>query len=301
MQIIMEKVIKKIKEAIEKAWQYKLLLGTKFIEALGVLMLVYELVSLIFKPEYLGKDNVRIWIFIILALLSVGYALYSVFHKKDKLKICINKRTDMTIEKGDVLKANGMRIIPVNEYFDTHLGDGIIKETSIHGQFLSQFKYRIYEMRKMIDEQLSRLEPLPSNRERTMVDGLPQKRYPLGTCIRVVIDGQYYLLVAVTRFNSNEHVETSAEEYPEVIRKLFNGIEQLHDGNAVYLPLIGSGIAGYDLTNMQMLNTIVQAAHNANRLSLTNGLFLYLYDDKQIDSINLNVIKYLYDRWVTLK
>lgn len=290
-----------MKKVIETIWQYKLLLGTKFMEALGVLMLLYELFSLIFKPEYLEKSCVKLGVFIFIVLLSVGYALRSIFWKKRDLTICINKRTQMTIEKGDVFNANGLKVIPVNEYFDTHLGEGIIKESSIHGQFLSRYKERIPELRKMIDEQLSRFDPLPSNRNRNMVGGLPQKRYPLGTCIRVAVDGQYYMLVAITRFNSNEHVESSAEEYPEVIRKFFNGIEQLNDGNAVYMPLVGSGISGYELTNMQILNTIVQAAHNANRLSLTNGLFLYLYDDKQIDSINLNVIKYLYDRWVTLK
>ena len=207
----------------------------------------------------------------------------------------------MTIEKGDIFNAAGMKVIPVNEYFDTHLGDGIINETSIHGQFLTQYKNRVSELQEMINKQLSHFRSLPSDRKRDLVEGLPQERYPLGTCIRLAIDNQYYLLVAITRFNINEHVEASAEEYPEIIRKMYNGIEQLNDGNAVYMPLVGSGISGYELTNMQMLNTIVQAAHNTNRLSLTNGLFLYLYDDKQIDSINLNVIKYLYDRWITLK
>lgn len=291
----MEKVIKTI-------WQYKLLLGTKFMNALGVLMLLYELFSLIFKPEYLEKCFVKYGLFTFLFLLSVGYALYSVFHKKRFLKICINKKTKMTIKEGNIFDANGMKVIPVNEYFDTHLGDGIIAKSSIHGQFLNKYKDQISSLRKIIDEQLSKYYvPLPSNRNRTMVDNLPQKRYPLGTCVRIIIDNQCYLWVAMTRFNSFEHVDVSVEEFPEVIRKMFNGIEQLHDGNAVYLPLVGSGISGYGLTNMQILNTIVQAAHNSNNLSLTNGLYLYLYDEKQINSINLNVIKYLYDRWVTLK
>lgn len=289
-----------MKKIIETIWQYKLLLGTKFMEALGVLMLLYELFSLI-KPDCLEKSCVKLGVFIFIVLLSVGYALCSIFCKKKDLTICINKRTQMTIKKGNIFNANGMKVIPVNEYFDTHLGDGIINKSSIHGQFLDKYKDHISSLRKMIDEQLANYEPLRSNRTRTMVGNLPQKRYPLGTCVRIIIDNQCYLWVATTRFNSNEHVEVSAEEFPEVIRKMFNGIEQLHDGNAVFLPLVGSGISGYELTNMQILNTIVQAAHNANRLSLTNGLYLYLYDDKQIDSINLNVIKYLYDRWITLK
>lgn len=293
--------MKNIKMILNTLWQYKLLLGTKFMEALGVLMLIYELLSLIFTPSILENVYVRLCLFIILALMSIVYALFSILHKKEFLTIRINKRTEMTIEKGNILKAKGMIVIPVNEFFDTHLGDGIINETSIHGQFLSQYKDKISEIRNTIDEQLSKIEPLPSNRIRTMVAELPQNRYPLGTCVRLLFDNQSYILVATTRFNSNEHVDVSAEEFPEVIRKMFNGIEQLHNGNSVYLPLVGSGISGYELTNMQILNTIVQAAHNANRLSLTNGLYLYLYNDKQMDSINLNIIKYLYDRWITLK
>ena len=229
------------------------------------------------------------------------YAWCSLFRKKEALTIDINKRTRLKIEKGNIMDANGIRVIPVNEYFDTHLGDGIIKESSLHGQLLSKYTDRISELRKLIDEQLGKMEPLPSNRVRTLVSGLPQKRYPLGTCVRLFLDSDCYLLVATTRFNANEHVDVSAEEFPEVIRKMFNGIEQLHDGNAVYVPLVGSGISGYELSNMQILNTIVQAAHNASRLSLTNGLYLYIYSDEQMDSINLSIIKYLYNRWITLK
>ena len=298
----MEKVIKKIKDTSEKAWQYKLLIGTKFIEALGLLMLIYELLSLIDSWDaLLTTKKLRIWIFIAIIVISFGYAWLSLFKKRKTLTIDINNRTQMTIEKGNIMKADGVKVIPVNEYFDTHLGDGIIKETSLHGQLLSMYNNRVHELRDCIDKQLRNIEPLPSNRIRSMVDGLPQNRYPLGTCVRITIDGSCFLLVATTRFNANEHVEVSAEEFPEIMRKMFNGIEQLHNGDAVFIPLVGSGISGYELTNMQILNTIVQAAHNANRLSLTNGLFLYLFDDKQINSINLNVIRYLYDRWITLK
>lgn len=289
-------------KVLELFWQYKLLIGTKIIEALGVLMLIYELLSLIdCLDAFLTTRNLKVWIFIAIVFISFGYAWYSLFRKKEVLTIDINKRTQLTIEKGDIMTVNGVRVIPVNEYFDTHLGDGIIKESSLHGQLLSMYKNRISELRILIDNQLANIEPLPSNRERTLVPGLPQNRYPLGTCVRIFIDGNCYLLVATTRFDDKEHVDVSAEEFPEVIRKMFNGIELLHDGNTVYIPLVGSGISGYELTNMQILYTIVQAAHNANRLSLTNGLHLYIYNDKQMKSINLHVVEYLYNRWITLK
>ena len=134
-----------------------------------------------------------------------------------------------------------------------------------------------------------------------MVAGLPQKRYPLGTCVRFMDGGRIFNLVAVTRFNKDEHVDVSAEEYPEVIRKMYNGIENLHNGNAVYMPLVGGGISGYQLEKMQLLMSMVQAAHNANTLAIVNGMYICIYKEEEWQSINLNVIEYLYNRWKTLK
>ena len=289
-------IIKKIREI----WHYRRYISTRFLASLGFMMLIYELFKLI-SPINVILSNNSIYVFCIILLICVFYSIYGLFFPKKNITLDINKRTKLTIKQGNILDADGLKIIPVNEYFDTHLGDGIINENSIHGQFLSLYKARITELRQKIDEQLNFLAPLPIIRERTIVSGLPNNRYPLGSCVRIKIDNSSYLLIAVTRFNKYEHVEVSTEEFPEIIRKMFNGIEQLHDGMSVYLPLVGNGISGYELTDMQIIYVIVQAANMANKLSLTNGIYLYVFSKEQIKSINLNVIKYLYNRWKTLK
>lgn len=292
--------VNKIMKGINNIWQFRYYVCSKIFESLGVLMLLYELLLLI-KPIEDIITNHKTYTFVVILLVCLCYAIYGLLYPPRKIALDINKRTRFTIKQGNLMESDSVRVIPVNEYFDTHLGDGIIQKKSLHGQFLSLYEGRIDELRKEIDKQLERIEALPKNRDRTLVPNLPNKRYPLGTCIRIKDGEQLYILVAVTRFNAYEHVDVSTEEFPEVIRKMFNGIEQLHDGNSVCLPLVGSGISGYELSNMQILNTIVQAAHNANRLCLTNGLFLYIYSDEQMNSINLNIIKYLYNRWITLK
>lgn len=289
-------IIRKIREI----WHYRRYISTRFLASLGFMMLIYELLKLI-SPINVILSNNSIYVFCVILLICVFYSICSLFFPNKNITLDINKRTKLTIKKGNILDADGLKIIPVNEYFDTHLGDGIINENSIHGQFLSLYKARITELRQKIDEQLIFLAPLPNNRERTIVSGLPNNRYPLGSCVRIKIDNSSYLLIAVTRFNKYEHVEVSTEEYSEIIRKMFNGIEQLHDGMAVYLPLIGSGISGYELTDMQIIFIIAQAANLANRLSLTNGFYLYIRNSKQLKKINLIILKYLYNRWKTLK
>ena len=44
----------------------------------------------------------------------------------------------LTIKQGDLFVCNGVVLIPVNEYFDTHVGDGVINENSIHGLFINE-------------------------------------------------------------------------------------------------------------------------------------------------------------------
>lgn len=274
---------------------------TEFLASLGTLFLIWEVACLILPWLYAPSTCCKIIVGVFILLLSGLYAWYQIIRKPKSLKLEINKRTTLYIQKENLMAANGIKVIPVNEYFDTHNGDGIINPSSLHGQFLSLFDGRIEVLRQKIESQLSPIQPLPSNRQRSMVPGLPQVRYPLGTCIRITDNGNTYMLVAVTRFDQNEHVDVATEEYPEIIRKMYNGIEHLQDGNPVYLPLIGSGISGYQLTNMQILNTLVQMAHNADRLSVTKGIHICIYDDKQMDSLNLNIIEYLYNRWKTLK
>lgn len=174
----------------------------------------------------------------------------------------------------------GVKVIPVNEYFDTHLGDGIVAPNTIHGLFLKKYQGQIPKIDSMIRKALDSKEPLSgSHRERNMVKDLPQTPYPLGTCIRLTIENKMYLLVAITRFNEYEHVDLKLSEYPIVIQKLFYEMEQLSDAKPVYLPLLGGGQAGVKLTKMQLLNTIIRAGQNSE-VSIYGGVHVILYGDE---------------------
>ena len=292
----------KIVNKMKQIWSFRIIFFSSTFACLGVLMTLWEIAGFFCELDELEYGTtISIVVGLTILVVSFVYAYRKLFCKKDKLELEINKRTTLYIRKENLMSVNGVKVIPVNEYFDTHNGDGIINPSSLHGQFLSLFDGRIDELRQKVATQLAQIQPLPSNRYRTMVPGLPQVRYPLGTCIRITDNGNTYMLVAVTRFDQNEHVDVATEEYPEIIRKMYNGIEHLQDGNPVYLPLIGSGISGYQLTNMQILDTLVQMAHNADRLAVTQGIHICIYNDMQMESLNLNIIEYLYNRWKTLK
>lgn len=287
---------------MKKIWDYRNMFFSSAFACLGVIMALLEIASFFepVKSAIEGKTAKTIIGAVVIAF-SFIYAYCKLFNKKKTLVLEINNRTKLYIRKENLMSVSGMKVIPVNEYFDTHNGDGIINPSSLHGQFLSQFDGRIDELKEKIDAQLEYIQPLPSNRKRTMIPDLPQERYPLGTCIRINDNDNIYMLVAVSRFDENEHVDVAKEEYPEIIRKMYNGIDKLQNGLPVYLPLVGNGISGYQLTEMQILNTIVQMAHNADRLSVTKGIHVCIYNDEQMNCLNLNIIEYLFNRWKTLK
>ena len=287
---------------MKQIWNFRIMFFSCAFACLGVLMTLWEAIGFFCKLDELkyGKA-ISIVVGFLFIVASLVYAYCKLFCKKKTLELEVNIRTKLYVQKENLMAVNGVKVIPVNEYFDTHNGDGIINPFSLHGQFLSLFDGRIDELKQKVNSQLTHIQSLPSNRQRTMVSGLTQVRYPLGTCIRIEDNGNIYILVAVTRFDQNEHVDVKTEEYPEIVRKMYNGIEHLQDGRPVYLPLIGSGISGYQLTNMQILDTLVQMAHNADRLAVTKGIHVCIYNDEQMDSLNLNIIEYLYNRWKTLK
>lgn len=284
---------------VKNLWTYKTIVFARFLKSLGVLFSIEKLLELLDTDEYLKTHTFVLGVVLLIA--SAFWGICFLLFKKKKIRLSINKRTKLSIHYGDLFNENGIRVIPVNEYFDTHLGDGIIAPNTIHGKFLARLKPHIAELKNMIDAQLALKETLPPNRKRTLVEGLPQKRYPLGTTIRITINNQTYLLVAVTRFNANEHVEVDDSEYMGIMQKMFSSVEQLNNTQIVNIPLIGGGQAGFNYSNMQLLNMMAQAACLTDRLAVVNGINIILYNSQSIkDSINLNVIKTLFENWKIL-
>lgn len=284
---------------VKNLWAYKTIVFARFLKSLGVLFSIEKLLELLDTDEYLKTHTFVLGVVLLIA--SAFWGICFLLFKKKQIRLSINKRTKLSIHYGDLFNENGIRVIPVNEYFDTHLGDGIIAPNTIHGKFLVRLKPHITELKNMIDAQLALKETLPPNRKRTLVEGLPQKRYPLGTTIRITINNQTYLLVAVTRFNANEHVEVDDSEYMGIMQKMFSSVEQLNNTQIVNIPLIGGGQAGFNYSNMQLLNMMAQAACLTDRLAVVNGINIILYNSQSIkDSINLNVIKTLFENWKIL-
>lgn len=136
----------------KKYWEY-------FFIALAALSSVVTLLGFIFESDINWKDISLCVKFIILILIIFGCMFYACLmtSRKSKITFKFNPQFILTIEEGDLFDKKGIIVIPVNEYFDTHIGDGIISSNSIHGKFVNSiFKDRIDELNTIITDALKK-------------------------------------------------------------------------------------------------------------------------------------------------
>ena len=275
-------------------WNCKRLIAERFLAAIGILLGALELIEL-----FVDVPCEYIW-GIATLVISIIWGLW-ILRKTESATLKLNKATDIHIKYDDLFKTDGIKVIPVNEYFDTQVGDGIISPNSLHGQFIRRyFNGREDELSDKIKELLKRHNPYDRKRGRNVKLQLPENKYELGTSIRISDGTNCFILVALTRFNEYEHVDVKEEEYIPIVQKMFYYIEQLNDNRSVCVPLVGSGQSGFNRSHMQLLNSMLLAAHNSSRLALNKGLHIILHRATQWESINLNVIKHIYKTWSTI-
>ena len=91
-------------DTLKKLWQYRALVCSKFMDALGALMLLWAIID-IMVPEDDLSSGWRMGIIVLIVVACFMYALWKFFNHPASLDLEINKRTKLTIEKGDMFKA----------------------------------------------------------------------------------------------------------------------------------------------------------------------------------------------------
>ncbi len=209
-------------------------------------------------------------------------------HKKSRISIPFNPQFTLTIEKGDLFKKKGIIVIPVNEYFDTHVGDGIISPSSVHGMWINRyFKNEITRLDSVISNELASTPPkgyVPRTNGKS-------NKYELGTCIKVDEGDNTYVLMALTHFDQNNHAFLDRKEYPMVIDGLMSYLQRLQIEKPIYMPLIGSGLSRLRRSPQRILTFMVDAIDfKYAETPFPNGISIEIYD---INQVNLNKIESL--------
>lgn len=272
---------------ISKTIKFFLDLLMKYLGYIGTLVTIGVFVF----PNYFESIAQVQKIIISCILIATTIALFNLC-KKD-FTISMKKNINIEIKEKDIFEIkDGIVVIPVNEFFDTRVADGIICEKSLHGKFIKEhFGGNTEELDEAINDSLSEEEFEEVNGQRSKGK---TKSYKIGTVAKVKVknNGVIYFLLALTKFKEESKKENhraifTASNHMMAIAKLFEYIEQNSDGAKINIPLIGTGRGG-NLTAEDSLSTILNTIAINENLKLENGIdIIHQYDRKKI--LNLKI------------
>lgn len=258
--------------------------------AIAALSAAATLITALFNVECV-KDS---WFYGVIGLLIVCAAsiFYARWQTRSTKKISLNLSSELKldIEEGDLFSKKGVVCIPVNEYFDTHVGNGVIQEDSIHGMFINRyFKDRIDELKTKIEAGLSS-QPCDTHKRR--LNTCPNKKYPLGTCVDIRDGENTYVLFALTHFNDADKASVGRAEYSEVLRKLMKHLSDIAESRPVFMPLFGTGLSRLRRTPQRILYHLVDELDFDDVSRLPGGLNIVIKSLPEME-VNLTMMEYV--------
>lgn len=198
-----------------------------------------------------------------------------------------NCDTVIEILFGDLFTQDGIRVIAVSEFFDSKLGMPVSNK-SLHGIFLQKcFGGHPETFDKQVDEQLKNIK----GREVEKSEG-KSKCYPIGSTALITVNQDRYLAFALTKADPKTcKVFSNVTMMWEALDALWQRARIESNGDAVNLPLIGSGLAGLNLPTRDLLDLLILSAITETKIKqVTQRIRIVLHRDRFGD-LNLSDVK----------
>lgn len=223
----------------------------------------------------------------IMCFTSVVYAFVS---RWQIAKIVIQVRqSNVSIEVAfsDIFECNGITAIPVSEYFDSEFGLPV-SPNSLHGIFINKcFGGHPQAFDAQVETQLAGVNT-------TQVAKVKGKtaRYPIGTTAVLEASGKHYLVFALT--HADPQTCKASANVPlmfEALSGLWKHARTHMNGNALNLPLVGSGPSGVGLPAIDLVNILILSfIDETKRQIITQRLRIILTWDR-LDEVDLRQLK----------
>jgi hypothetical protein len=223
---------------------------------------------------------------IAIGLISLGWGARRVSppqHIKVRIK-AIN--TTIEVEFGDLFEAQGLKVIPVNEFFDSELGEPVARR-SLHGQLIERyFGSHPASFEALVDEELKD----ETSETITRKDGR-DKRYPIGTTPVIKVGEDRYFLTALC--HTDPSTCKACCDVPTLWRALtglWSAVRIRAGGDPVSVPLIGGGLSGIGLPPFQLLQLILLSIVSANKESHIASTIHIVLPRDSFEEIDLNAL-----------
>lgn len=227
-----------------------------------------------------------------LLLLSIVIAVLMAWPTKS-IEIKISQTATLKIYEGDIFSIKkGVVVIPFNDYFDTLVDNKVVGSGTLHGMFVNKFRKEHPEIN--LDEEIRKSLSAYEYKEKKdrQIEG-KQYKYPLAAVARVSVSPElHYYLLAATEFNWENHPIDQPEKYSYILQKLYKFINTNCSGLPVYIPIIGTGQMGLDLTKEDVLFEMIHNMMLVKPYVTRSGSNIVIYKG-DMPEISLNRIKYL--------
>lgn len=226
------------------------------------------------------------------ALVSAGYASYEIW-KPSRIEIRIpNCNCLIEVRYGDLFEQDGIRAIPVSNFFESKLGKPV-SERSVHGVLLKKhFGGGSESFDKQIEAQLAGIAS-----EHVQKTEGKSRSYAVGTTALITaIQHRYVLFVSAIADPQTCKVHTDVIDMWKALDNLWPRLRAEADGAPVNLPLVGSGLAGIGLPTRDVLNLIILSAINETKRREIAHRIRILLRREQPDNLDLREIKRYWER-----
>lgn len=225
----------------------------------------------------------------LIIVFFIGIA-YSACMIRRPSRVCFSighSNTSIQIKFSDLFSERGYKAIAVNEFFDSEIGLPV-SEKSLHGIFISKcFGGHQQAFDQIVSQELS---SIPSKNE-TRPQGKTEK-YPIGTTAIIPVNNNKYFCFALCETDI-QTCKASAD-----VPMLWRALDGLYEkarvslgGNALVLPLVGSGLSGIGLPARDLLDLIILSLITATkRYQITYQIKIILTPDR-FEEIDLGEVE----------
>ena len=261
-----------------RIWKWYSRLSNRIKTSIAISITLVGLISTVMSVAGISLHDwtQNIWVslliivgFFLLIAIAVFFLIGHIF--KDSVPMVI-RQTSVSIEVGDIFKADGWRVIGCDTHFDTRVDDVVISKKSLHGKLVLEHG-RIEEIRSAVETAAHRLHLTADN------SGLYS--FPLGTIIRYdsSVDNHTYLMLAMTELDENYEAHTNMAKFEHMLMKMWSEINRVYASNDVVLPLLGSGISRFDdgPKSEEAILKCMLCTLNASNIKLNSNVKVILY------------------------
>lgn len=239
-----------------------------------IVSIVFGLISgiqMFIDWDTIGIDDTKDKVVVLLGILILcGFIsiIWGIFFA-NKRTIYLKDEVEIEVRYGDLMriafpkkkKNEKIIVIAVNRCFDMVVSQDLIRENSVHGQFLRQYVHDNSErsaLETAIKRSLAEFDYEYVHLERSNKRYGNLDRYPLGSIARINGEkGVTFFLLALTEFDKDCRAQCNKHQYVECLLKLFEYYDAHGQGMELYLYPMGTGMARTGLSKKEALETTV--------------------------------------------